>query len=311
MTPRVWIAGAGGLIGHALAAAPPPGVQAAALTRAELDLTDAAAVTDRFRRDPPAAVIHCAGLTRNPACTADPALARLLNVEVTRRLAGLCADAAVPLVFFSTDLVFDGRKGAPYVEADPVNPQGVYAETKAEAEQVVLAAPRNVILRTSLNYGSSPTGDRAFNEELVRAWRAGRTMTLFTDEFRCPIAAEVTARATWELVVQLLRADNAEAPAGIHHLAGAGRLSRWQIGELVAARHPDANPRLMPASLRDYSGPPRPPDCALDCSRVQARLSFPLPHFSDWLAAQPGPQPPLRSSAEFSAGFRSHQLRLR
>lgn len=287
MTPRVWITGAGGLIGHALAAAPPPGVQALALTRAELDLADAADVAARFRRDAPAAVIHCAGLTRNPACTADPALARRLNVEATRRLAGRCADAGVPLVFFSTDLVFDGRKGAPYVEADPVNPQGVYAETKAAAEQLVLAAPRNLVLRTSLNYGRSPTGDRAFNEELVRAWRAGRATTLFTDEFRCPIAAEVTARATWELVGQLLRADKAGPLAGLLHLAGAERLSRWQIGELLAARHPEACPRLVPASLKDYTGPPRPPDCALDCSRVQARLSFPLPRFSEWLAAQP------------------------
>lgn len=298
MRPRVWITGAGGLLGHTLAAAPPPGVPAAALTRAELDLTDAAAVAARFRRDPPAVVLHCAGLTRNPACTADPALARRLNVEVTRHLAGLCAEAAVPLVFFSTDLVFDGRKGAPYVEADPVNPQGVYAETKATAEQLVLAVPRNLVLRTSLNYGHSPTGDRAFNEELVRAWRAGRATTLFTDEFRCPIAAEITARATWELVDQLLRADTAEAPAGIHHLAGAGRLSRWQIGELVAACHPEANPRLVPASLKDYTGPPRPPDCALDCSRVQARLSFPLPRFSEWLAVAslPAPSPSGRRS---------------
>ncbi|MFN0066170.1 MAG: SDR family oxidoreductase [Limisphaerales bacterium] len=184
--PHLWITGAGGLVGHALAAAPPAGCTVAVLTRAGLDLTDAAAVTGRFRRDAPAAVIHCAGLTRNPACTADPALARRLNVDATRHLADLCAAAGVPLVFFSTDLVFDGRKGAPYVEADPVNPQGVYAETKAEAEGLVLASPRNLVLRTSLNYGRSPTGDRAFNEELVRTWRAGRTTTLFTDEFRCP-----------------------------------------------------------------------------------------------------------------------------
>ena len=289
MTPCVWITGAGGLIGHALPSVPSAGFGPVPLMRADLDLTDAAAVAARFRRDAPDAVIHCAGLTRNPACTADPALARRLNVGVTRHLAGLCAAAAVPLVFFSTDLVFDGRKGASYVESDPVNPQGVYAETKAEAERVVLAAPGNLVLRTSLNYGRSPTGERAFNEELVRAWQAGRTTPLFTDEFRRPLAAEVTARATWELVTQLLRPAAAERPAGLYHLAGTERLSRWQLGELIAARHPEAGPRLLPASLEDYSGPPRPPDCSLDCSRVQARLSFPLPRFTDWLAARPLP----------------------
>jgi dTDP-4-dehydrorhamnose reductase len=303
---RVWVTGAGGLIGHALASAAPAGLAAAGLTRAALDLTDEAAVTERFRRDAPAAVIHAAGLTRNPACTADPALARRLNVGVTRRLADLCGDAGVPLVFFSTDLVFDGRKGAPYAEADPVNPQGVYAETKAEAERVVLAGPRNLVLRTSLNYGRSPTGDRAFNEELVRAWAAGRETTLFTDEFRCPLPAAVTAQAAWELLRQALDGDAPAAarPAGIFHLAGAERLSRWRLGELLAARHPDLRPRLVPASLRDYAGPPRPPDCSLDCARVQARLSFPLPRFSEWLAAttddglRHGLVPEPRSAAE-------------
>lgn len=282
---RIWITGAGGLIGHALVRSAPGEFTAAGLARTALDLTDAAAVTARFRRDAPAAVVHCAGLTRNPACTADPALARRLNVEVTRQLADLCAAAGAPLVFFSTDLVFDGRRGG-YRETDPVNPQSVYAETKAGAERAVLASPQHVVLRTSLNYGRSPGGDRAFNEELVRAWQAGRATTLFTDEFRCPIAAEVTARATWELVGQLVHPGSGGRPAGVYHLAGTERLSRWQLGELIAARHPDAHPRLTPVSLNEYSGPPRPPDCSLDCARVQARLSFPLPRFTEWLAAQ-------------------------
>lgn len=300
---RIWITGAGGLLGHALAVSAPAGFAPVALTRAELDLTDPAAVAARFHRDAPGVVIHCAGLTRNPACTADPALARRLNVEVTRRLAELCAAAGVPLVFFSTDLVFDGRRGS-YVETDPVNPQGMYAETKAEAERAVLASPQHVVLRTSLNYGHSPTGDRAFNEALVREWRDGRVTTLYTDEFRCPLAAEVTARATWELVVQLQLPAPGHRPAGLHHLAGAERLSRRQLGELIAARHPEWQPRIVPASLRDHAGPARPPDCSLDCTRAQARLSFPLPRFSEWLAANPGgraecpPSPDLRPGHE-------------
>ncbi|MFN0066171.1 MAG: sugar nucleotide-binding protein [Limisphaerales bacterium] len=89
------------------------------------------------------------------------------------------------------------------------------------------------------------------------------------------------------MVAQGLDPDPARRPGGVYHLAGAERLSRWQLGELVAARHPEARPQLAPASLRDYVGPARPPDCALDCARVQARLAFPLPRFSAWLAARP------------------------
>jgi dTDP-4-dehydrorhamnose reductase len=246
------------------------------LTRDQLDLTDATAVRRELAGDRPGLVIHCAALSRSPACDADPALARRLNVEVTHLLAELCVD--VPLVFFSTDLVFDGRRGH-YAETEAPNPLSVYAETKAAAERFVLANPRHVVIRSSLNGGTSPTGDRGFNEQMRRAWAAGETLALFTDEFRSPIHAMLTARAVWELARQ--------GVAGIWHVAGAERLSRFQIGELLAARWPHLLPALRAGSLRDYPGGPRPPDTSLDCNRAQARLSFKLAGLGEWLRTNP------------------------
>jgi dTDP-4-dehydrorhamnose reductase len=277
--PLAWITGAGGLIGrHLLDAAPrcAPNWRAVGLTRDQLDLSDFTAVSRRFDHDRPALIVHCAALSRSAACETNPVLARRLNVELTAHLAGLARE--IPFVFFSTDLVFDGRK-APYQEPDPVQPLGVYAETKAAAESIVLAHPGHTVIRTSLNGGTSPTGDRAFNEEMRRAWQAGRSLRLFTDEFRCPIPAAVTARAVWELV-------GCERP-GLYHLAGRERLSRWQIGELIARRWPQLQPRIEPGSLRDYQGAPRPPDTALDCTRLQSLLTFPLPGLTEYLAAHP------------------------
>jgi dTDP-4-dehydrorhamnose reductase len=277
--PRAWITGAGGLIGSYLVRTAPqhaPGWRAVGLTRDVLDLTDVAAVRERFLRDRPALVIHAAALSKSPACQANPALARLANVTVTATLAELAA--GIPFVFFSTDLVFDGRQGH-YRESDAPHPLSVYAETKVEAERVVLANPRHLVLRTSLNGGVSPSGDRGFNEELRRAWAAGRTTRLFVDEFRCPIPAAVTAQATWALALG--------AHAGLYHVAGSQRLSRWQIGQLVAARCPELPPRLAAGSLTEYVGAPRPADTSLDCSRAQAVLPFGLPGLGDWLAAHP------------------------
>ena len=275
----VWITGAGGLIGHYLvqaAARHAPDWGIVGLRRAELDLTDFAAVRERFGRATPQLVIHCAALSRSPVCQADPALARKLNVEVTAVLAELAAE--IPLIFFSTDLVFDGRQGG-YVETDAVNPLSVYADTKVEAERVVLANPRHTVIRTALNGGVSPTGDRSFNEELRRAWQAGRVTRLFTDEFRCPIPAVATARATWELALS--------GQPGLYHLGGSQRLSRWEIGQLVAARCPELNPRLEPGSLKDYPGAPRPADVSLNCAKIRARLGCELPGLAAWLAARP------------------------
>lgn len=276
--PLAWVTGAGGLIGSYLvnSCAGRTDWQVRGLTRQDLDLADTAAMRRLFLSDQPDLVIHCAALSKSPACQANPSLARELNVTVTARLAELANE--IPFLFLSTDLVFDGRKGN-YLETDPVNPLSVYAETKVQAEQIVLRNPRHTVVRTSLNGGRSPSGDRGFNEEMCLTWKAGRTLNLFTDEFRCPIAARVTADALWALA----RAN----PSGIFHLAGSERLSRWQVGELLAQRHRELNPRLHPGSLRDYQGAPRPPDTSLDSSRIQALLPFPLPAFSRWLAEHP------------------------
>jgi dTDP-4-dehydrorhamnose reductase len=240
-----------------------------------MDLTNPAAVAARFRADAPAAVIHCAALSRSPACQADPALAHRLNVEVTRQLAELAAH--IPFVLLSTDLVFDGRKGG-YAEDDAVGPLSVYAETKIAAEQLVRRHPHHLIIRTSLNYGRSPTGDRGFNEELANAWRAGRATPLFDDEFRCPIAAMETARAVWGLLESKGR--------GIFHVAGSERLSRWQIGRLVAALRPDLKPQIIAASLKSFQGPARPADVSLDCAKAERALGRKLPSFTEWLAQE-------------------------
>lgn len=277
--PLAWVTGAAGLIGNYLvqcAGERAPGWRVRGLTRTDLDLTDTDAVRQAWRADRPELVIHCAAMSRSPACQADHALARRVNVEVTQVLAELATD--VRLVFFSTDLVFDGRQGAYSEDARP-NPLSIYAETKVEAEQVVRVNPRHLVIRTSLNGGTSLSGDRSFNEEMRRAWRAGRILRLFTDEFRAPTHASVTAHAVWELALQ--------GVAGVVHVAGTERLSRFEIGRLVAGRCPELNPRIEPGRLAEYEGAPRPPDTSLDCTKARSLLSFRLPGLGEWLAANP------------------------
>jgi dTDP-4-dehydrorhamnose reductase len=276
----IWITGAQGLIGNQLLHSAPPSIEPASLrplARRDLDLLDFNAVQRRFESDRPSLVIHCAGLTRSPDCEARPGLARRLNVDVTRHLCDLAR--GIPLVFFSTDLVFDGNRSA-YVEDDPPHPLGVYAETKLEAERSVLLNPRHLVIRTSLNGGRSPSGNRSFTEQMLHAWREGRTLRLFTDEFRCPIPVATTALAVWELVER--------RTCGLFHLAGSERLSRWDIGRLLAQQVPQLNPRVEAGSVRDYQGAPRPPDTSLNCAKIQPLLSFPLPRFSEWLDQHPG-----------------------
>ena len=278
-TSIVWITGAGGLIGNYLLQLAPQFAQnhcAVGLTRATLDLLNSAAVRRAFHEQQPAAIIHCAAMTKPPDCQTNPSLARKSNIESTALLAELAAD--IPFIFFSTDLVFDGRKGN-YAETDSANPLSIYAETKVAAEQLVSANPRHTVIRTSLNGGVSPTGDRGFNEQIRVAWQRGQKLSFFTDEFRSPIHAQVTARACWELF--------SKRQTGIFHVAGNEKLSRAQIGEMLARRYQHLYPRFDTSSLKDYVGAPRSPDTSLDSSKAQAQLSFPLPGLTDWLCNNP------------------------
>ena len=276
MAPLALITGAAGLIGHYLLRTAPrwaPRWEVRGLTRQDVDLTDTGALR-RFWCDlHPQVVIHCAAQSRTGPCQQDPILARRINVEATALLAELSAD--IPFLFFSSDQVFDGAKGW-YVETNPVNPLNVYGETKAEAERLVLKNPRHSVIRVGLNAGSSPTGDRSFVEDMRNSVQGGRPLTLFTDEFRCPVPAGMTARSLWELI-------DLNRP-GLYHLGGAERLSRWEIGQALTPWYPELAAQIRPGSVRDYVGAPRPPDLSMRCDKLQGLLSFPLSGFRAWLA---------------------------
>ncbi|HVG01236.1 MAG TPA: SDR family oxidoreductase [Nitrospira sp.] len=272
--PIAWVTGAAGLIGGYLlktASRWAPRWEVRGLVRADADLTDANQVKALWQRHRPDLIIHCAALSRTGACEENPARARLINVDATKRLADLAGH--IPFVFLSTDQVFDGSKGQ-YRETDPVNPLNVYGRTKAEAERAVLENPSHAVMRIALTAGMSPTGDRSFVEDMLRATARGTKLTLFTDEFRCPITAGAVARALWEF---------ADGPgSGLYHLGGRDRLSRWEIGTLLTRQYPELEPAIRPGALADYQGPPRPADLSMRSDKIQACLSFPLQGLRQW-----------------------------
>jgi dTDP-4-dehydrorhamnose reductase len=189
------------------------------------------------------AVVHTAYLQ------APPEAAWSVNVEGSRNVARAAYNAGARLVHLSTDVVFDGLLGRPYVEGDPVSPVTDYGRAKAAAEDAVRSEhPRALVVRTSLIYGGDPPSRHAV---VAR----DPSMTFYEDEVRCPIELGDLSNALLELV-----ADDAE---GILHVAGAEGVSRCEFARLVAR----TDVRCAPAP------PGRPLDCRLDSSRAQAQLT--------------------------------------
>ena len=278
MAPLVLITGAAGLIGHYLLKTAPrwaPRWEVRGITRQDVDLTDAARLTGVVRSLKPMVIIHCAALSRTKDCEQDPESARRINVEVTAHLAQLSQD--IPFIFLSSGEVFDGRTGW-YGETDEPNPINVYGQTKLEAEQAVLQNPRHTVVRIVLTAGTSETGDKSFVEDMCRAAKAGKDVTLYADEFRCPLPAGVIARVIWELV-------DGKQP-GLYHLGGSERLSRWEIGETLLPWCSELKGHLMKGSARNHVGRPRPSDLSLRYDKIQSLLSFRIPGFREWLAGR-------------------------
>ncbi len=278
MKPRVVVTGAAGLIGQYLVNSAPrwaPLWDVQGLTREDLDLTDFEAVEKAWPLLQPSAVVHCAALSRTKDCEQNPQLASRVNVEATAHLAQLCSD--IPFIFLSSGEVFDGRRGW-YREDDGPTPINVYGKTKVEAEQRVLQNPRHAVVRIVLTAGTSQHGDRSFVEDMCRTAQAGKNVTLYADEFRCPLPAGVIARAVWELLQR--------ACPGLYHLGGSERLSRWEIGEALLPWYPVLNGRLVQGSSRDHRGAPRPADLSLTCEKIQRLLPFPIAGFRSWLGSR-------------------------
>ena len=278
MAPRAIITGAAGLIGQYLVKTAPrwaPDWHVQGLTRADLDLTDHANVERTWQSIKPAAVIHCAALSRTKDCEQDPVSARRINVEVTAHLAQLSQD--IPFIFLSSGEVFDGKTGW-YDETNEPNPINVYGQTKLEAERAVLQNPRHTVVRVVLTAGMSETGDRSFVEDMCRTAKSGKDVTLYADEFRCPLPAGVIARAIWELV------DRKQS--GLYHLGGSERLSRWEIGETLLPWYPELKGRLIQGSAQNHVGSHRPADLSLRCDKIQNLLSFRISGFREWLSGR-------------------------
>ncbi|MBH0177436.1 MAG: SDR family oxidoreductase [Nitrospira sp.] len=275
MTPRVVVTGAAGLIGQYVmksAVRWAPGWEVHGLTRADLDLTDQAAVERIWQRIDPHVVIHCAALSRTKDCEQQPELARCINVDATAQLARLSND--IPFIFLSSGEVFDGLQGW-YREEDTPNPINVYGKTKLAAERLVLENPLHTVLRIVLTAGTSHQRDRSFVEDMCRAAKSGKSLTLYADEFRCPLPAGAIARAVWEVV--------GKAVPGLYHLGGREQLSRWEIGQALLPWYPELQGRLVEGSAHSHSGAPRPADLSLNCEKIQTLLSFPIPGFRSWL----------------------------
>jgi len=225
------------------------------------------------------AVIHCGAMSSLDECETHPSAAHRINVESTRILAAVCAEHHVPMIFTSTDQVFDGERGM-YQEHDQATPLHVYGRTKLAAERVVASLGLcGLTLRLSLVFGPSPSGTRSASDQILSAVMRGESSRLFVDEYRTPVFVHDAANVMCECVERMMNGDDAmrAIPGRILHLGGPERLSRHAFGLRVAeAYRVDASLCVAVCQSDVTVAARRPSDVSLDSSLAQRVLRMRL-----------------------------------
>jgi dTDP-4-dehydrorhamnose reductase len=243
------------------------GGAAVALTRADLDVTDAAAVRDALGG---ATVINSAAYTNVDGAETESVAAHAVNEEGARNV----AEAAERVIYVSTDYVFDGTKAGPYVESDHTAPLQEYGRSKLAGERATAAAnPNHLIVRASWLFGA---GGKNFVETMLALGTERDELRVVDDQVGCPTFTGYLAEA----LVALAAVDE----RGILHAAGSGSCSWFEFAQEIL-RRAGVDCDVQPCSTDEFPRPARrPANSVLGSEREMA----PLPAWQDGLDAYRG-----------------------
>lgn len=252
----------------------------------QIDLANPKSIFQAFSNYHPELLINATAYTAVDQAETEPDLANAINAIAPGIMAEEALHAGAAFIHFSTDYVFDGSKGSPYLESDTPNPISVYGKTKLAGEQAVQqVGGAYLILRTSWVYSMR---GYSFVQKVLGWARTQPTLRLVTDQISGPTWARMLAEVTSQLAVLGWDYINGwfMEHHGLYHLAGSGYCSRFEWGQQVLQLDPNKEEQvvheLVPALTADFPTPARRPlFSALNCDQFTQTFNLRLP---DWKA---------------------------
>ncbi len=279
---RIVVTGKSGQVATALAErGAAQGVDIALVGRPELDLLDPEAGLPAIADLRPDVIVSAAAYTAVDKAETDADAAQAINAAAPGAIARLADRLGVPLVHLSTDYVFDGRKDAPYVEADDTNPLSIYGRTKLAGEEAVAGETANhAILRTAWVY--SPFGNN-FLKTMLRLAEQRPALGIVADQVGNPTSALDIADAVIAVARNLVSRPGDESLRGIFHMTGSGDAS-WAdfASEIFAVSAALGRPSSVVNRIgtADYPTPaPRPANSRLSTEKLKSIHGVVMP---DW-----------------------------
>jgi dTDP-4-dehydrorhamnose reductase len=278
MKPTILLTGKTGQLGSELNRLLPKLGKVIAPERNELDLREPETIREIMRNAKPQLVFNAAAYTAVDAAETDEATASVVNAEAPRLLALEAKKLGALLVHFSTDYIFDGSKGSPYLETDHPNPINAYGRTKLAGEEAIRnSGAAHLIFRTSWVYA---THGRNFLLTILRLATEREELNIVDDQFGAPTCALDLAEATTRIVARIVGTPNSELVprqfAGTYHMTAAGETTWFEFAKAILEEtgyaqqnlswltsatngRPLVARRLLPISTEDFASPTRRP----------------------------------------------------
>ena len=283
---KLLITGASGLLGINLALGAMHGHEVIGVDRGRLQSAPFPVIkTNFFNRNAfgpaldsaqPDWVINCAALANLEECERHPGQAKILNSDLPRELAAVCAERNIKFIHLSTDAVFDGTREGAYTEEDEPNPQSMYSRTKLDGERAVQEAnPQAIVARVNF-FGWSLGGRRSLAEFFFNNLSEGKKVNGFTDVIFCPMWVNDLSR----ILIAMLEKNL----SGLYHVVGSQAINKYQFGTEVARRFGLRESLISPQSVELSSlTAKRSHNLWLSVHKLSTDLGYEIPSFSTGL----------------------------
>lgn len=284
---RLLVIGKSGQLAQSLIeAAPLSGVTCIVAGRNDLDILDKNAVLRLIDYAKPEAVINAAAFAAVDKAESETDAALALNARAPRVLAAATCATGLPLIHISTDFVFDGLKGAPYLETDIPAPLSAYGRSKHAGEIAVMEEnPNHAIVRTA--WLVSPFGQN-FLKTMLRLNAERPELRVVADQHGNPTSTLDLAPALLTIAKQFAERAGRETLAGIYHITNSGEATWHALAQEIvtaAERHGVPAKPVHAITTADYPLPAkRPADSRLDTAKAQRAFGLTLPPWQDAVA---------------------------
>jgi dTDP-4-dehydrorhamnose reductase len=275
---RILLLGNTGQLGWELQRCLQPLGEVRGLDYPEIDLATPESLREIIRTNRPEVIVNATAYTAVDLAESKSDLAHAINAKASAVLAEETKTLNAALIHYSTDYVFDGTKGGPYVESDTVNPLNVYGSSKLAGEQAIQSVGgMYLILRTAWVYSLRRD---SFVTKALQWARQNETLRLVDDQVSNPTWARMLAEVTAQILAR--GGDYIRERAGLYHLAGDGFASRLEwarlILELDPKRHEQKVKEIQPAPTSDFpTAAQRPLFSALNCDLFASTFGLHLP----------------------------------